>query len=169
MRIKSCFLLVFGLTFFTKCAQKNIEIEITKISKEIDETSALEIINGNFLTLNDSGDDPLLYIFDKNGKILSKNLISGAQNRDWESLASDENFVYIGDIGNNMSSTLGVGDLVKFEGRLQSSKYVDSNGVKRTSWSVIPDNFERVSSPQKEKEFQHLRIEDGNIYTRIRD
>ena len=49
-----------------KCAKKNIEIEITKISKEIDETSALEIINGNFLTLNDSGDDPLLYIFDKN-------------------------------------------------------------------------------------------------------
>ena len=84
-----------------KCAKKNIEIEITKISKEIDETSALEIINGNFLTLNDSGDDPLLYVFDKNGEILSKNLISGAQNRDWESLASDENFVYIGDIGNN--------------------------------------------------------------------
>ena len=51
-----------------KCAKKNIEIEITKISKEIDETSALEIINGNFLTLNDSGDDPLLYVFDKNGK-----------------------------------------------------------------------------------------------------
>ena len=93
--------MIFGLTFFTKCAKKHIEIEITKISKEIDETSALEIINGNFLTLNDSGDDPLLYIFDKNGKILSKNLISGAQNRDWESLASDENFVYIGDIGNN--------------------------------------------------------------------
>ena len=84
-----------------KCAKKNIEIEITKISKEIDETSALEIINGNFLTLNDSGDDPMLYIFDKNGEILSKNLISGALNRDWESLASDENFVYIGDIGNN--------------------------------------------------------------------
>ena len=93
--------MIFGLTFFTKCAKKNIEIEITKISKEIDETSALEIINGNFLTLNDSGDDPLLYVFDKNGKILSKNLISGAQNRDWESLASDENFIYIGDIGNN--------------------------------------------------------------------
>ena len=101
MRIKSCFLLIFGLIFFTKCDKKNIEIEITKISKEIDETSALEIINGNFLTLNDSGDDPLLYVFDKNGKILSKNSISGAQNRDWESLASDENFIYIGDIGNN--------------------------------------------------------------------
>ena len=68
-----------------------------------------------------------------------------------------------------MSSTLSVGDLVKFEGRLQSSKYVDSNGVKRTSWSVIPDNFERVNSPQKEKEFQHLNIVGKDIYTRVRD
>ena len=91
----------------------------------------------------------------KNGELVN--------NVEWFNIAG------FGDIGNNMSSTLSVGDLVKFEGRLQSSKYVDSNGVKRTSWSVIPDNFERVSSPQKEKEFQHLRIEDGNIYTRIRD
>ena len=91
----------------------------------------------------------------KNGELVN--------NVEWFNIAG------FGDIGNNMSNTLSVGDLVKFEGRLQSSKYVDSNGVKRTSWSVIPDNFERVSSPQKEKEFQHLRIEDGNIYTRIRD
>ena len=91
----------------------------------------------------------------KNGELVN--------NVEWFNIAG------FGDIANNMSNTLSVGDLVKFEGRLQSSKYVDSNGVKRTSWSVIPDNFERVSSPQKEKEFQHLRIEDGNIYTRIRD
>ena len=91
----------------------------------------------------------------KNGELVN--------NVEWFNIAG------FGDIGNNMSSTLSVGDLVKFEGRLQSSKYVDSNGVKRTSWSVIPDNFERVSSPQKEKEFQHLRIEGGNIYARTRD
>ena len=91
----------------------------------------------------------------KNGELVN--------NVEWFNIAG------FGDIANNMSNTLSIGDLVKFEGRLQSSKYVDSNGVKRTSWSVIPDNFERVSSPQKEKEFQHLRIEDGNIYTRIRD
>ena len=101
MKIKNCFILISLLTIFAKCSKKNIEIEITRLSKEVNETSALELINGDFLTLNDSGDDPLLYVFDKNGKILSKNLISGAQNRDWESLASDEEYIYIGDIGNN--------------------------------------------------------------------
>ena len=65
------FFINFGLIFFTDCAKKNIEIEITKISKEIDETSALEIINGNFLTLNDSGMTSL-YVFDKMEKFYLK-------------------------------------------------------------------------------------------------
>ena len=67
----------------------------------MNETSGLELVDGNFLTLNDSGDEPYLYTFDREGKILSKILIKGALNRDWESLASDENYIYIGDIGNN--------------------------------------------------------------------
>lgn len=101
MRIKSCFLLIFVLTFFTTCEKKNIEIEITRLSKKINETSGLEIIDGNFITLNDSGDDPALYTFNKSEKNLSKILIKGAQNKDWESLALDDKYIYIGDIGNN--------------------------------------------------------------------
>ena len=79
------------------------------------------------------------------------------------------NVVGFQDTGNNMTHTLGLGDLVKFEGSLQSSKYVDSNGIKRTSWSVIVQNFERVSQSKEEKNFEHLRIEGGNIYARTRD
>ena len=79
------------------------------------------------------------------------------------------NVVGFQDTGNNMTHTLGLGDLVKFEGSLQSSKYVDSNGTKRTSWSVIVQNFERVSQAKEEKEFQHLNIVGKDIYTRIRD
>jgi hypothetical protein len=101
LRIKSCFLLIFVLTFFTTCEKKNIEIEITRLSKKINETSGLEIIDGNFITLNDSGDDPALYTFNKSEKNLSKILIKGAQNKDWESLALDDKYIYIGDIGNN--------------------------------------------------------------------
>ena len=101
MKIKSCFLLIFIITIFTECSKKNIEIEITRLSKKVNETSGLELINGNFLTLNDSGDEPALYTFDKEGENLSKLLIKGAQNRDWESLASDEKYIYVGDIGNN--------------------------------------------------------------------
>ena len=101
MKIKSCFLLIFVLTFFTTCEKKNIEIEITRLSKKINETSGLEIIDGNFITFNDSGGDPALYAFNKSGKKLSKILIKGAQNKDWESLALDDKYIYIGDIGNN--------------------------------------------------------------------
>ena len=101
MKIKSCFLLIFIITIFTECSKKNIEIEITRLSKKVNETSGLEIVDGNFITLNDSGDDPVLYIFNKKGDMLSKKFIIGAQNIDWESLALDKDYIYIGDIGNN--------------------------------------------------------------------
>tara|TARA_A100001015_G_scaffold316381_1_gene430499 strand:+ start:77 stop:904 length:828 start_codon:yes stop_codon:yes gene_type:complete len=89
------------LYFQTNCSKKNIEIEITRLSKKINETSGLEVINEYFVTINDSGDGPVLYTFDKNGKNLSEKLILGAKNTDWESLASDNKYLYIGDIGNN--------------------------------------------------------------------
>jgi len=101
LKTKSCFLLIFLLTIFAKCSKNKIEIEITRLSKKINETSGLEIVDGNFITLNDSGDDPVLYIFNKKGDMLSKKLIIGAQNIDWESLALDKEYIYIGDIGNN--------------------------------------------------------------------
>ena len=101
MKIKSCFLLVIFLTIFAKCSKKNIEIEITRLSKKINETSGLEIINGDFITFNDSGDEPVLYTFNKEGENLSQILITGTQNKDWESIALDDKYIYIGDIGNN--------------------------------------------------------------------
>ena len=59
------------------------------------------------------------------------------------------NVVGFQDVGNNMTDHLSLGDLVKVEGRLQSSKYTDTQGMTRKSFSVITENFERVSSPEK--------------------
>ena len=51
-------LLFFSILFYfqTNCSKKNIEIEITRLSKKINETSGLEVINEFFVTINDSGD-----------------------------------------------------------------------------------------------------------------
>ena len=100
LKLKLLLLLIL-LSFQTKCSKKNIEIEIVNISKKIDETSGLEILDGNFLTHNDSGGGAILFTFDNSGKKLSEHLIEGAKNTDWESLASDDKYIYIGDIGNN--------------------------------------------------------------------
>ncbi len=100
LKLKLLLILIL-LSFQTKCSKKNIEIEIVNIPKKIDETSGLEILHGNFLTHNDSGGGAILFTFDNSGKKLSEHLIEGAKNTDWESLASDDKYIYIGDIGNN--------------------------------------------------------------------
>lgn len=66
------------------------------------ENSGLIYYGGKLWTVNDSGGDPVLYALDtKNGKILQSFEIRNASNRDWESLAQDEGYIYICDVGNN--------------------------------------------------------------------
>ncbi len=94
----------------------------------MNETSGLELINGNFLTLNDSGDEPALYAFDSKGKNLTKILIKGALNRDWESLAKDDKYIYIGDFGNNKGNRKDLKIyLIDFEFKLIDSIYFNYN------------------------------------------
>lgn len=79
----------------------------------IDESSGLAASRRNpgiFWTHNDSGDDPLLFAIDRQGRTRGVWRIAGAKARDWEDIAvgpgaeSGRTYVYIGDIGNNKYS-----------------------------------------------------------------
>ena len=69
-------LIVFQFSYSQK-----ITIDIS-LSKIIDETSGLEIIDGQFVTHNDSGGDPALYHLDEKGKIVENRKIAGVKNTD---------------------------------------------------------------------------------------
>ena len=71
------------------------------LSKKLDETSALEIVNNTLITINDSGNKPVLFYLDKKGNILNERKLDCCKNNDWESLAADKNHIYIADFGNN--------------------------------------------------------------------
>ena len=74
----------------------------TKLDDELNETSGLIFYNGFLWTHNDSGGEAALYKTNsKTGKIIQKITITNAKNTDWEDLAQDENYIYIGDFGNN--------------------------------------------------------------------
>ena len=99
--MKKTFLL-FMLTFNSSFSQ-NLVKDIS-LSKKIDETSGLEIIDGQFITHNDSGDEAKLYYLDKKGVIVHERNLHGAKNNDWEDITKDEDYLYVANMGNNLDN-----------------------------------------------------------------
>ena len=93
---------IFGFVYQNSYSQK-----LTKdisLSKKIDETSGLEIVDGQFITHNDSGGDPKLYYLDKKGKIVFERTLKGVKNNDWEDITKDDQFIYVANMGNNFDT-----------------------------------------------------------------
>ena len=72
------------------------------MDNDVRETSGLLVINNKIITHNDSGDDPKLYELNAGtGAIERVITISNASHIDWEDITVDDDYIYIGDIGNN--------------------------------------------------------------------
>lgn len=97
--MKQSIILIFSL--FTQIFFAQQVVETFNLSKILDETSGLEIINKTLVTINDSGNEPILYFMNQKGEIISKRKVSGFKNTDWEDITKDEEFIYVADMGNN--------------------------------------------------------------------
>ena len=109
--------LVAGLILFS-CSNKEVdtaEIDTAEIvskivlPKIINETSGLEFYNNNFITHNDSGGEPSLYVFNEDGEIietieLNKNPDFEIENNDWEDITNDNEYLFVADTGNNFGN-----------------------------------------------------------------
>ena len=100
--IKYFFILILLFNYSPIFSQIKIE-EIT-VPKKIKETSGLEYIGNNFITHNDSGDDPKLYEFNYKGELLKFTRFYSIINRDWEDITFDGEKYYIADVGNNYAT-----------------------------------------------------------------
>lgn len=69
----------------------------------LEETSGLVIFNDTLYTHNDNTDVNLYAINTVSGAVLKTLPVSGSANQDWEELAQDGDYFYIGDFGNNLS------------------------------------------------------------------
>ena len=106
-----------GLILFG-CSNKEIdsaEIDSAEIvskivlPKIINETSGLEFYNNNFITHNDSGGEPSLYVFNEMGEVietigLDKNPDFEIENNDWEDITNDNEYLFVADTGNNFGN-----------------------------------------------------------------
>ena len=98
-KITTSLFLFISMTAF--CQIQNI-IEKHELPAEVIETSGLLFLNGKLITHNDSGDDSNLYEIDTiTGNITRTVSVSNATNIDWEDIAQDDTYIYIGDFGNN--------------------------------------------------------------------
>ncbi len=77
--------------------------EIVPLPHELDECSGMILFNNaTYAAINDGGNKPILYVFNlKNSSATKKILISNVANNDWEEVKSDDQYIYIGDTGNN--------------------------------------------------------------------
>lgn len=68
----------------------------------IEETSGLIFFNNRLITHNDSGNTAQLFELDTiSGAINRTVTVSNATNVDWEDIAQDDSYIYVGDFGNN--------------------------------------------------------------------
>ncbi|MEJ6776233.1 MAG: hypothetical protein QNK85_02780 [Crocinitomicaceae bacterium] len=90
-----CFFLTTRILFAQEVARYDLP-------ESLGEISGLEMINDStFVAINDGGNKPTLFVLSSEGKVLKKVQVVDANNTDWEDMAIDGKFIYIGDFGNN--------------------------------------------------------------------
>jgi len=119
--------IVLGLYFlFTNIALAQSPIvELGTLPPEVSETSGLIFFNGHLITHNDSGGTATLFEIDTLTREIQRTVsVSNVTNTDWEAVTQDENFIYIGDFGNNLGTRQ---DLAVY--RVAKADYLNSDSV----------------------------------------
>lgn len=77
-------------------------VKFTNLPASLAEMSGLLLIDNFLYSINDGGNQNLIQKIDtSSGQIILQIPVIGMANNDWEALAMDDQFVYIGDFGNN--------------------------------------------------------------------
>lgn len=93
---------VFIMLFFPVWVMaQNLEL-LTGLNNLIDESSGLIYLEGRLITHTDSEGEAALYEFDSlTGNVVRQVEILNSVNTDWEDICYDDDYIYIGDFGNN--------------------------------------------------------------------
>ena len=102
--------LFISLFLYQSFAMAQTITVVSTLESTVEETSGLIYLDGRMITHNDSGGEAALYEIDPaSGNVVRTVEIQGATNRDWEDIASDESYIYIGDFGNNSGTRRDLG------------------------------------------------------------
>jgi hypothetical protein len=133
------------------CSYSDVRKIATLPDKKLKEAPALAAslrYPGLYWTLNDSGNDPLLFAFDLSGQVLAELRVANADNEDWEAMQvvpgrDGQPIVYVGDIGDNRDDR---GDVTLY--RVPEPEFTPTPGKMAVGRTAPAEAF-RLSFPDK--------------------
>lgn len=138
---------------------------IITLDEKVLETSGLIYFDNSFWTINDSGNENILYRVDsKSGLVVTEVTITNAKNIDWEELTQDENYIYIADIGDN-SSVRDEKQIYRLE-KLKVSQVVNSGDVES---EVIRFTYPAVEGKKTNYDAEALISYKGSLHLFTKD
>jgi hypothetical protein len=119
------------------------------LNELLNETSGLILWDGFLWTHNDDT-DTRIYQLDKNqANIIKQYELKGVVNRDWEEISQDENYIYLGDFGNNGSGNREDLHLL----RIEKHSLPSGNAIIDTIWFSYSDQLDFAAQPPNQTEF----------------
>ena len=134
-------LISFGMVGqITNCTQQFL------VPEPAIETSGLIFLNGKIITHNDSDGGNFLFELDSlTGEIIRTITVENATNVDWEDISLDNEFIYIGDIGNNDGNRTDLGVY-----RISISDFSSSENVSAEQITFqYADQMDFTSAPEQ--------------------
>ncbi len=116
------------------------------LPKVLDESSGLLWWNGKLWSHNDSSGTDSIYAFHVNDPKTYEQYYAGAPNKDWEAIEMDEDFIYIGDFGNNKK--IQRTDLRIF--KIEKQSLLDGTPLVDTIYFSYPEQTDFTDRPKSE-------------------
>lgn len=131
MSLKHFFYTVLTICLWSGAGRAQSQVDwVGALPEQIQESSGLLILGDKLLTHNDSGSSPELFFLDSVSlQIRATVRIENAVNTDWEALAQDDEYIYIGDIGNNLGNRRDLQILRVPKSELMSSETVKADVI----------------------------------------
>ncbi|SHI55937.1 hypothetical protein SAMN04488096_102362 [Mesonia phycicola] len=102
--MKLTHLIILSFIFLARGFGEGLPMQTT-LDSSVNESSGLLMIDGKLITHNDSDETPELFeINKKTGAVERSVYVKNVKNNDWEDIAADKDYIYIGDFGNNLGN-----------------------------------------------------------------
>ncbi|OIQ22099.1 MAG: hypothetical protein BM557_01600 [Flavobacterium sp. MedPE-SWcel] len=132
------------------------------LSDDVNETSGLILWGDYVYTHNDSNDITLYGLNTITGDIESTDDFSDAVNTDWEDIAQDENYIYIGDFGNNANGNRTDLSILKIS---KESITNDNPVIEYINFSYSNQtNFDATGANSTDFDCEAIIVGENNIY-----